>query len=310
MAQTFYDLLGVSPDATVDEIEAAYREEIKQVHPDVSDDVDASERAARLNKAKDVLTEEDERARYDRLGHASYVSGTDSATTTGQSGGESAGGDGSSTTGSRTPGSGVGGATHQSPGANDRRAGRSGRHTASVGNPGGERSAGESRNEGSWQGESPSARRQAAANATPGPNVDGSWNAWGRTRAWAVRQGQETGGQTGLRPGRLFPGRQSLFLLGTTFVLYPVFVFSAALPTFHLLARLVVAACTILLIIYLLSMPEVAMLVFGLWSILLPLVILVYPGSDLISAVGVAALFSTWVPLGLSVLTYTALRPG
>ncbi|KAA9407549.1 molecular chaperone DnaJ [Haloarcula sp. CBA1131] len=88
MEATFYGILGVDPDATEGTIVRAYREQTKAHHPDVSDDPAAGERFKRLTQAKNVLTDEAERARYDRLGHDAYVnrhvdSGADGGTATG-----------------------------------------------------------------------------------------------------------------------------------------------------------------------------------------------------------------------------------
>ena len=74
MGGEYYERLGVPPDASTDEIAAAYREQLKQTHPDVSDANDAGERTKRLIEAKEVLTDETERTRYDRLGHERYLS--------------------------------------------------------------------------------------------------------------------------------------------------------------------------------------------------------------------------------------------
>jgi molecular chaperone DnaJ len=74
MGDEYYERLGVSADASAEEIAAAYRERLKETHPDVSDASDAGERTKRLIEAKEVLTDETERARYDRLGHDQYVS--------------------------------------------------------------------------------------------------------------------------------------------------------------------------------------------------------------------------------------------
>lgn len=73
MAETFYTALGVADDADPEAIREAYREEVKQRHPDVSDDPGAPRDFSRLTTARDVLTDGDERDRYDRLGHATYV---------------------------------------------------------------------------------------------------------------------------------------------------------------------------------------------------------------------------------------------
>ncbi|WP_262177918.1 DnaJ domain-containing protein [Haloarcula laminariae] len=70
---TLYAALGVDPDADERSIVRAYREQVKTAHPDVTDDPDAQARFKRLTTARDVLTDETERARYDRLGHEAYV---------------------------------------------------------------------------------------------------------------------------------------------------------------------------------------------------------------------------------------------
>ena len=79
MGEDYYECLGVSRTASQEAIASAYREQLKQTHPDVSDASNAQERTRRLIEAKEVLTDEAERARYDRLGHEQYVA--DSTTT-------------------------------------------------------------------------------------------------------------------------------------------------------------------------------------------------------------------------------------
>ncbi|WP_254768665.1 molecular chaperone DnaJ [Salinilacihabitans rarus] len=72
MSEDFYDVLGVSPDASEDEIKRAYRKKAAEYHPDVSDDPDAEEKFKKIQKAKKVLTDEDKRQAYDRMGHDRY----------------------------------------------------------------------------------------------------------------------------------------------------------------------------------------------------------------------------------------------
>ena len=72
--ETFYSVLGVETDADRETIQRAYREHVKETHPDVSDSPDAAERFKRLTTARDVLVDGEERRRYDRLGHEAYVS--------------------------------------------------------------------------------------------------------------------------------------------------------------------------------------------------------------------------------------------
>lgn len=62
-----YDELGVSRDATPDEIRAAYRKRAKEPHPDAGGD---AEKFGALTKAYNVLHDADRRARYDQTGRA------------------------------------------------------------------------------------------------------------------------------------------------------------------------------------------------------------------------------------------------
>jgi molecular chaperone DnaJ len=336
MAENFYEILGVSEDATTAAIEDAYREEIKRAHPDVSDDVDAGERTKRLNKAKQVLTNEDERARYDSVGHETYLGGEPAspAGSAGSRGGGAASGSTERGTGraSRRSSAGTTGTTNETvtggeSGSGTTWAGRSpsrsgqGRSVSSSGptwqsartrrTTG--RAAGATGTAGGVTGNAagatatgPSGQRQASAGSTDGADVARSWNAWEQTRSWAVRQGGTD--RPGFDPNRLLPTEQSVLLLVSTFFLYPFFVASALYPLFPVVARLLVALCTLMMFAYLLSVPEVSVAVFGLWSVLAPLALVVLPGVGLFSLLGVVALSTTWVPFGLSVLTLSMME--
>lgn len=65
MEDTYYDVLGVDQDASQEEIITAYREKIKESHPDRNDGPNAQERTIQLNEAKKVLTDPKSRAEYD-----------------------------------------------------------------------------------------------------------------------------------------------------------------------------------------------------------------------------------------------------
>jgi molecular chaperone DnaJ len=73
MTEDFYDILGVSRDASEEEIQEAYREKVREYHPDVSDDPDAEEKFKKAKTAKEVLTDEEQRGMYDRMGHEQFV---------------------------------------------------------------------------------------------------------------------------------------------------------------------------------------------------------------------------------------------
>lgn len=325
MTETFYDALGVAEDASTEEIERAYRSAVKEVHPDVNDDADAEERTKRLNRAKEVLTDDAERARYDRLGHAAY---------TGEEA-DSGDADESERTADRS-GTDVDWDEATSSGADRTRAGRtsggSGR-AGSAENPwkrsGPQRSesrTGASRSARSSSASTAAAREHATASRTRqthGPdrdsrrgsraarrqaaagvgdaNADASWNAWESTRAWAVRQ--EASGSRGLGLSRFASLDQSIVLVFSIFFLYPVFVASALYPPFPTVARLLLAVCTLFVVTYLLSFPEIGLFVFGVWGVVAPVAILSLPGVSVFSLIGVAALTATWMPFGLTVLT-------
>jgi len=72
MSEDFYEVLGVSRDADEDAVKQAYRKKAAEYHPDVSDDPNAEEKFKQVKKAKEVLTDDDARAAYDRMGHEQF----------------------------------------------------------------------------------------------------------------------------------------------------------------------------------------------------------------------------------------------
>ncbi|EGR30284.1 hypothetical protein IMG5_135980 [Ichthyophthirius multifiliis] len=67
-ARKYYQILGVSPNATEDQIKKAYRKLSIQHHPDKSDDPKATEKYQQINVAYEVLKDRDMRRIYDAQG--------------------------------------------------------------------------------------------------------------------------------------------------------------------------------------------------------------------------------------------------
>jgi len=283
MTETFYDMLGVSEDATTDEIQSAYRERLKEVHPDVSDDEDAGKTTQELVEARDVLVDEDERARYDRLGHDSYVDGGQSSVA------DAAAEYVDSDDTDETDTSAAGGTGQQGPRDRTRRE-RQARQRVRQ-----ERVT-ETRTTTTSGGQTTT---DATSNDSYGPNtatVEGE-------PTYSVR----TEVDTSRNFGPILPKGNRLTLLGIFFALYPVLLFSALLPAFPLFVNLVVGGCALVLIGYLQSMPRVALLVFGGWSFI-SIAFMLLVGIKFVSLVGIAILGGTVLPFGFSLLTAWALR--
>lgn len=68
MARDFYEVLGVPRDAGSEEIQQAFRRLARANHPDVNRDPAAEERFKEVNEAYRVLSDPEERRKYDRFG--------------------------------------------------------------------------------------------------------------------------------------------------------------------------------------------------------------------------------------------------
>src|SRR5271168_2466257 len=72
----YYEVLGVSRDASDSELKTAYRKLAMKYHPDRNPgDAKAEEHFKQASEAYGVLSDADKRAAYDRYGHASTSSG-------------------------------------------------------------------------------------------------------------------------------------------------------------------------------------------------------------------------------------------
>ena len=69
----YYEILGISKDASEQEIKSAFRKLAKKYHPDLNpDDKEAEAKFKEVNEAYEVLSDPERKAKYDQFGHAAF----------------------------------------------------------------------------------------------------------------------------------------------------------------------------------------------------------------------------------------------
>ncbi len=76
MKEDFYDILGISKNASTAEIKKAYRKKAIEFHPDKNPgDKTAEEKFKKAAEAYEILSDPDKKARYDQYGHQAFEGG-------------------------------------------------------------------------------------------------------------------------------------------------------------------------------------------------------------------------------------------
>ncbi|MFC7210056.1 J domain-containing protein [Natronoarchaeum sp. GCM10025321] len=310
MANDFYDVLDVTADATQDEITAAYREKVKEYHPDQSDRDDASERFQAVVDAEEVLGDEAERERYDRLGHETYVG--DGGTRRRQRTGDDLDFDGFDWDVDR---GGTSDGWWESHHARQRRR----RQTADwewVGDSAGTASAGGMGSTGSTSGMGGPAgmggtggtSATSRASTAGGTTATGSTSTKGRGFDGHAQSGDDsyTVNDWETEPqsrGLSMPSitQETVFLIVVSMLLYPLLLVSTITELFFAPIRVATGLLLIATAGYLLTIPGIGVIVFGGLSVLVPGALFATGMLEPLTMRVVVGVMLVWIPLGYAV---------
>jgi len=280
MVRTFYDVLEISPSASEEDVEAAYRERLKDTHPDLGETESSTDAVKAVIQAGNVLTDVEERRRYDRLGHEAYLTVSDAHDPSGMSKPASAA--------EREPAE---GSAYSDVDERDHAAEwQGGGHRERTGVDA--QNFTTSRDDTGYR-QQDHRRNSATANVNPG-GVD-----------WATRTRTRSSGPTS-STGYAGPRSERSILLLSTLIAYPILAVSSLVPQFPLEFRIVIGACAVALVIYLVAVPSISIPVFGFWTLIAGVAVCLGRVS-LLSIEGLGAMIATAGPLALAMFSYRRL---